>query len=105
MTNQEIADKLDAIGAELEAHPERWCQGRLAIDASGKGLSARDTRAVAWCAIGWLDRFRIFDWTFFEVAISAPMIHLWNNAPGRTAAEVAAAFHRAAQLAREATHA
>lgn len=108
MTNQEIADKLDAIGAELEAHPERWTQGAFARSVDGECTLSSSRGAACWCVAGFMTRYfgaNMYPDPYVTRAIDDNMFARWNDVPGRTAAEVAAAFHRAAQLAREATHA
>lgn len=77
-----------------------WCTGTQARDASGCMTSPIDPLATQWCLIGALMRSS----SEFEERPSAgweccPAVNrqirtdfhaTWNNAPGRTAAEVAA---------------
>lgn len=49
--------QIDAkAAADLIRDPARWTSGASAVDAEGKPVSARSTRACAWCAYGAVER-------------------------------------------------
>jgi hypothetical protein len=100
MTAAGVGEKLRAIAQELREHPERWTQKTWARDANGTSMvHSLAGDPVAWCAWGLCHRDDI------ELAIPllnravGDHVQTWNDDPHRTAAEVAAAFDRAAQLA------
>lgn len=103
MTTTEI---LRAARAKVQ---KGWCQGRLARNADGKGISPDDPDAVSWCAIGGIEsNHKITEGQAWEakrlfrrvVGLTGPGIDKWNDAPGRTQAEVLAAFDAAIELSR-----
>jgi hypothetical protein len=102
----DVAEKLAAIADEIEQHPERWTQGELARDVEGDEVPTESAEAACWCAWGWIDRVT-GEYTLayhpavraLSCAVRADIID-WNDAPGRTAAEVAAAFRRASAIAK-----
>lgn len=103
------AEKLLAIAEEIEAHPERWCQGPQALSAIGETVEARSRKACAWCAMGFLRREGLWEVrgvadTSLDAAAQedgeANFI-TFNETPGRTASEVAALFRKASLLAAE----
>lgn len=116
-TQSEAAVFRDAIAVLRDAHKllERgWCQGSMARDGSGTVVASHDKQACSWCASGALrtaasaataigDRFERTDaldkarW-LLRRETGAVYISEWNDAPGRTQAEVLAAVDRAAAL-------
>lgn len=100
-----IATTLRAIAQELREHPYHWTQGFYAKDSEG-GLTSV-TKGVCWCAHGLIKRdfdsvdLRIRASSLLEVAAGVDHIPNWNDAPGRTASEVADAFDKAADLAEQ----
>lgn len=80
----------------LLAEPERWTQGCYARDASGRAVNSGDRSAQSWDIMGAMKRCG--GWTF-------PMLEMlnaeaggdfvsWNDAPGRTHADVLALLDR-----------
>ncbi len=51
---------------EMIADEKCWAQGAAAIDRSGAPVRANDRRAVAWCAVGALERAAGNDDELFE---------------------------------------
>jgi hypothetical protein len=100
-----VSEKLAAIADEIEQHPERWTQGAYARDKDGTDVGLdRSADAVCWCALGLTFRDEVDRTTLYAVVesiITERSVSHWNDAPGRTAAEVAAAFRRASSLAKE----
>ena len=74
-----------------------WCQDFLALDEHENAVDVQSPRAVRWCALGasilagkqmGSDGWR----AFHEASRTTPTgdrLTIWNNAPGRTADEVA----------------
>lgn len=102
----------------LIAVPERWTQRATARDRAGAWCGAGDPRAARWCPDGALrnrvyrgkkswplglrrDRARAYVAALraLEAAIGVPVLQHWNDAPGRTHAQVVAAFSMAIALA------
>lgn len=93
-----VRDHLIAARALIE---RGWCQRNYATDARGLAVEERDPSACAWCVLGavWateqasgssdvLARLR-------EAAkLRRRQLHDWNDAPGRTRADVLALFDR-----------
>lgn len=80
-----------------------WCQGALAKTGTGMMLGDPESPLAArWCVTGAFIRARAEldahgTTAFLKVmAETAPNPAQWNNAPGRTADEVAAALRAAA---------
>ena len=104
-----VADALERAADLIE--PEgAWTQGALYRDALGEPAGAASGKAVCWCAVGALNEVRgPFSDAFEAVEALLPKprtFHLrplsdWNDAPGRTQAEVVAKLREAAALARE----
>jgi hypothetical protein len=87
---------------ERIAVPERWTQGASARTISGIGVDAFDYGAVQWCAYGAIRVDGVHDHElqlFFRAIGAMDSIGTWNDAPGRTHAEVLDAFDRAIALA------
>lgn len=98
-----VADKLREARKLIE---RGWCQDAYALDANGDEIRENDPSAVCWCASGALlvdlnhpdpivHRARMM----FRRAIKNDFIPGWNDRPGRTQAEVLAAFDKAIELA------
>ena len=92
MDYREIAK---SIADELTEHPERWTQGCLSRDSSGKELyNPFGREAVCWCLEGlFMLKDRPMDsWACFTKAVSSlrgiPTVpHEFNDAHGRTQRE------------------
>jgi hypothetical protein len=79
--------------SELLSRPGAWCQGTACRDSTGR--PCEDKKAVSWCIIGalihcfpkWKDRAKRH-----EDLTRVGVIHKsdWNDARGRTQAEVVA---------------
>jgi hypothetical protein len=109
MTDLSVADVLDRAADLIE--PEgAWSDGDVARDRSGNATYSMDPGAVCWCALGAI-------WREAEIAginryaSEIPMAELvggsvaiFNDAPGRTQAEVVAKLREAASLARDTSH-
>ena len=64
-----------------------WCQGAVARQENGCATNASNPQAVAWCIYGaLLKATHEFQTCLFDHTGIDPT---WNDAPGRTAAEVA----------------
>lgn len=97
-----VAHVLNAA-AKTIARPGRWTQGASARDRTGKEVLSRSPKAVCWCALGAIGRaasslgqspyvsVREFE-AFIESEVSD-----WNDALGRTQAEVVQALRDAAK--------
>jgi hypothetical protein len=106
-----VGEKLRAIAQELREHPERWTQGVMARGEDGDEVDdGRQPSAVCWCTAGLIDRSfpysqhsHVIDLIVAAIAPDNPaspfVVPDWNDSEGRTAAEVADLFDRAAQLA------
>ena len=92
------ADKLREARKLIE---RGWCQHHYAEDAAGNIAEVGDDAAVAWCAAGalWKAGTGIYEVGLMKRAIGGCATDAWNDAPGRTQAEVLAAFDRAIALA------
>ncbi len=86
-----------------------WCRGHVAENAAGLSVRACDPCAVKWCAAGALDCAAGLDtaamveaWRLVTNAVHRREGHksldlvTWNDAPGRTQAEVAALLRECA---------
>jgi hypothetical protein len=95
-----VADKLDEARALIE---RGWCQGWFAKDARGNNCMEYRPEAVCWCMGGALFKVGAPDAVdLLRRVIGGDWdgIADFNDAPGRTQAEVIDAFKRAAELAR-----
>lgn len=87
------------------AKPEAWCKGRFATDAKGEDIASRSTDAASWCmrgaicAVSSSDHDATCARELLERVTGARNLAHWNDDPGRTHAEVLAAFDRAAEMA------
>lgn len=88
---------------ELIAKPGGWTQEFFARNASGERTNKFGPDAVCFCAYGAIDRaaghsFSEADRRFMEALFDATGrddVADWNDAPGRTQAEVVALFDKA----------
>lgn len=101
-----VADVLSAAADLIE--PEgAWTQGQAARDRHGNGVDYRSPDAVCFCALGacvrsvspGYDDFAVR--CFLRSMTPDGTIANWNDAPGRTQAEVVAKLREASALARE----
>lgn len=90
------------VRALLEA-PERWTQGYFARDAAGQECVSKDPAAQCWCIVGAMVRLGSDDPRPDVEFINVLKAHLgpagrslsmWNDAPGRTHADVLALLDR-----------
>lgn len=87
---------MSAILRDLEAldtlfsHPSTWTQEVYARDAKGRPASSlRPTEACSWCFMGALMKVGASSDTIAFLSILIPMgISAWNDAPGRTFADI-----------------
>jgi hypothetical protein len=105
-------EKTDAAGqlllevaAHFRAHPEAWTQHVGARDVAGNYVGYNNPSAVSRCIDGELcHRVTSFvDGVYWEAArrlkkYCGTSFSIWNDAPGRTAEQVADACEKAAQL-------
>jgi hypothetical protein len=84
-----------------------WCQRDTAQTADGERTTSNSPRAVRWCAAGAVFGQAAPDdncWkavTVLREFLRVDSLSQWNDAPGRTAAEVAAAMRTAAEWVAE----
>ena len=79
-----------AVRALYGGKPERWTQEDFAFNADGHGTDYRDSRAACWCLSGAAmrcdgSRGRLSKVLRFKTLTA---MEKWNDAPGRTFAEV-----------------
>jgi hypothetical protein len=80
-----------------------WCQNQPAKNAAGKGVSARETEAVQWCAMGALVKVTTdFNENFancMEILEKhvGTTVGTWNDQPNQTQANVAATLRELGQ--------
>lgn len=102
-----VADDLRAARALVE---KGWTQGAYGRLESGENTFAWDANVVCWCPVGAIQKATIERDRDDDQALDAFAAALveydkdagpegWNDAPGRTQAEVLAAFDRAIELA------
>lgn len=92
---------------ELIATPEKWTCGNYAKTSAGVAVSEDDDLAIAWCAMGAIrheapDREAIMSARHVLERVlpsRSSTVADWNDAPGRTHAEVIEALTKAAALA------
>lgn len=112
MTGGRVADVLDAA-ADLLSAPGAWTQGALARNALGKDAKVGEDK-VCFCMAGalvetsgpWSAAWAFLD-KFLPNVRGANNTAAFNDAPGRTQAEVIAKLREAANAARatgEASH-
>jgi len=101
MTGREIRETLIKAAAIVR---QGWCQNAPAKTARGKATGPRDPKAVAWCALGAIEKLCGGPNDGGEVKRSLrevvwPMeIAEWNDRGYRTAEEVAKTFEEAARI-------
>ena len=84
-----------------------WCQGRAAQDDEGRFVLSGSPSAACWCLLGACSAAYHSGGTGIDpvsFAIKArhlgiPSLVLWNDAPGRTQAEVVALMEKLEQEA------
>ena len=99
MTEKEVLEKARALLAPSGA----WTQGNSALDSDGIGVCPEDSWAVRWCLIGAVETVSARNAVKGSTTVSALDILLrtidgpdqegivsWNDATGRTHAEVLA---------------
>lgn len=104
--SKSIADRLREARELIE---RGWCQYWDALNADGMAVYPNSDSAVAWCMGGACQRVGLHEGVFESFLIRAvgsspSWTNEWpyldfNDAPGRTKAEVLAAFDRAIALA------
>lgn len=107
------ADVLERAAALIE-QPGKWTQGAFARAANGNPIGPLSPNATCWCAYGAIGRATGDGWPAVEAVgafgCSVPnpdgrpqrdAIAIWNDAPERTAAEVAAALRACAAKLRQ----
>ena len=114
MTRAKRAKAVLASMRELLASEDAWCQGDIAQNASGEPCLPGDPDACRWCLMGAIDRAGL---TIENPPINLVLTFLglewlprhnhhnhgvigWNDAPGRTHAEVLALINRAGRRRR-----
>lgn len=101
-TNLAAADLLDRAAGRVE---RGWTQHVYAKDQHGLAVDPRFKGAVLWCAVGALacDRASGHVAEYAELSlmrlVSEP-VSIWNDAPGRTQAEVAGLMRETAKRLR-----
>jgi len=95
------------IAMEITEHPERWTQAAYARDAAGRAVSAHDTDAICWCALGMIHKHaeantweriaRAFSAAAYRGSAEVGFVDNFNDAEGRTAPEVAVVFSKLSQ--------
>lgn len=84
------------IGKELTEHPERWTQDCYARNQKGESCATDSPRAVCWCILGELSLRAPESYGLWESFArtsgfkDSNELAEWNDAPGRTVAEVIA---------------
>ena len=82
-----------------------WTQGAAARTADGKSVGEDSPAATCWCSLGAMskgsDDCDVYADAkgFLLMAVAASNIAKWNDALGRTQAEVVNAFSKAIELA------
>ena len=91
---------------ELLSDKSKWCQKNVAVDARGVGVSVNSPDVVRWCLDGAL--LRCYGWNYhpeytpacylavYRQVVDALhcVVSAWNDAPGRTYAEVVGLLKR-----------
>lgn len=82
--------------SELLSDESKWCQGSAAQDANGVWIMADWPEAVKWCMLGAVCRCNPTNYYTDKQALAAHLgcndVIGWNDADGRTYAEVIAAL-------------
>src|SRR5690349_5736981 len=95
----------DVLRAARERVARGWCQGVDARDRSRRSVDPWSKSACRWCMMGSLhaeDRPSGYENSalqLLKLAIGEGFVTCWNDAKGRTQAEVIAAFDKAIALA------
>lgn len=97
---------------KLLSDESRWTQRVHARDARGRTCDPRSAAAVCWCAVGALCRAKDIPLDIANpaldvlAAVIGPGVHVvdWNDAEGRTHADVLAVFDRAIATLEEHRH-
>lgn len=101
MTNQVLLDAAAIVR-------KGWTQGELAVDANGEFVWATHPKACKWCALGamtlavanqnkFVSRKLLKDAVAaLSSAVGTRQLSYWNDAPERTAEQVALAMEAAA---------
>lgn len=105
MNDPRMAAKVLRRAAEIVE--QGFCQGHLAVNTEGRYVDELSPTATAWCALGAMclaahqvTGSRSNDlgaWSALNALVQPTLIHEWNNAPERTADEVAQALRDAAE--------
>lgn len=100
---------LEVLEAARKKIKQGWCQGSGAKSAFGSVVSFNSVHASRWCAAAAIDISCDYTPGAFtrarEIMVSmlgVDNLAAWNDTPGRTQAEVLAAFDRAIGLAKAA---
>lgn len=107
MSETKPSEVLQSIADVLLGAPEVWTKNSYAKNAAGLTVDAGSPDAVRWCSIGLIKAAEanadLEDecLKFLNLAVRARYLAWWNDARGRTDAEVQAAFQKAADLARK----
>lgn len=95
------ADRLREARALIE---RGWCRKTHARNAGRRACSPKSDKATMWCMEGACMAVelpgRIYE-PLLQTATNAQFFSEWNDAPGRTQAEVLQAFDRAIALAEQ----
>jgi hypothetical protein len=98
-----FADKLREARTLIE---RGWTQGVSARDCNGNPIDPAEPHAASFCTVGAISRAFDFDYDescpahdLMARVVDGAWVDKWNDAPGRTQAEVLAAFDKAIQLA------
>ena len=102
-----MSTTLDILVAARAKIAQGWCQGAYAKDAKGEATESLSPDAERWCSAGAITASTGANDFFareaardaFVKAIDAGNLALWNDAPGRTQAEVLAVFDEAIRRA------
>lgn len=105
MTELSVADVLERT-ADLITPEGAWTQGCGARDVRGNRVDMDSGAAVCWCAVFAVSKVAGDGVLAAEARdalrnlLDVPYLSVWNDARGRTQAEVVSAFRKAASLAR-----
>lgn len=98
-----------AKAADLIAMEGRWSRGHFARDRAGFPCEARSGFAASWCPSGAIQRVSaplparpVPDAAYAYLCrhLGCSFVSSWNDAEGRTQAEVASALRKASELAK-----
>lgn len=111
-----VAPRFRAIAQELRENPDHWTQHAFAKNAAGLMIAPEHPAAICWCTLGLIRRefpneliagwYSSIPYQLLREAIDEiggtdeeNGIPEWNDMLGRTAADIAALFDYAAELA------